>query len=398
MRAPVPIDEQDRLRALHDLDVLDGGPEPDLDDIVRLAAAICGTPDSVVSMIDADHQRCKARVDGGLVECPRDESFCAHAILGRSLLVVPDARSDHRFSDNPQVIREPGIRFYAGAPLVTADGHALGTLCVTDSVPRQLNLGQLRALRALARQVTAQLELRHHAIGAARDAARRQEIERLQHDLVPLVRTLRQPMEEVRRCVEVLRDLDYCTPDLAGQLGAAAHAHAPDLLRLLDDLVRIAGPVVDDPVPQRRAIDLNSLADWAAREVRPIADARDVRLRLDAGPAAPVLGDPRWLAQALGHLLFTAVKYTPYGGRVRVRVSGGPATPTLEVHDTGVGDERAQLFEHVVNGAFHPPPPGGADAGLANVKAILDAHHASMALCDEPEEGTALQVVFPPAG
>lgn len=400
MRVPVPIGEQDRLRALHEFDLGASAPEPDLDDIVRLAATICGTPDALVSLIEADRQFFKARVDDGPSEAPRDESFCAHAIVGRSLFVVPDARVDRRFAGNPQVIREPGVRFYAGAPLVTADGHALGTLCVTDAVPRQLNLGQLRALRALARQVTAQLELRRYAAGAARVNARRHEIERLQDDLVPLVRLLRPPLEDVRRGAEVLRDLDFCPPELAARFGAAFHEHAPEVLRLLDDLLRIAGPAAAEPALERRAVDLNSLADWAVREVRPIADAKDIRLRLDAGPPARVTCDPRWLAQALGHLLFTGVKFTPCAGRVRVRVTGGQSAPTVEVHDTGVPHERARLYEHVVNGAFGIRAPGiddapGADAGLAAVKAIFDAHHASVALCDGPDAGTALHVVFP---
>jgi signal transduction histidine kinase len=402
MRAPVPTDEQDRLRALRDLRIREGEPEPEFDDIVRLAATICGTPESLVSIVDVDRQWFKARLGSGPSQTPRDEAFCAHAILGHSLLVVPDARVDRRFVDNPQVTREPGIRFYAGAPLVTATGHALGTLCVTDSVPRQLNLGQLRALRALARQVTALLELRRYAIGAAREAARRQEVERLQDDLIPLIRALRHPLDDLRHCVEVLRDLDFCPADLALQIGASAHARAPDLLRLLDDLLRIAEPEVAEPVPHRRPVDLNSLADWATREIRPLADAKDIRFRLDAGPAARVVADPRWLAQALGHLLFTAVKVTPYAGQVRVRVIGGPAAPTLEVHDVGSGDERARLFEHVVSTAFHSPPPdltgvSGSSAGLVAVKAILDAHHASVAMCDGPGDGTVLHVLFPRA-
>jgi K+-sensing histidine kinase KdpD len=406
MRAPIPTDEQERLRALRQLDILDTGPEPDLDDIVELASWICGTPSSLVSFVDADRQWFKAQVNGtdgltaGGCESPRDESFCAHAILGRGLLVVPDAREDQRFADNPHVIREPGVRFYAGAPLVTTDGHALGTLCVVDSVPRKLNAGQLRALRALARQVTAQLELRRYTTDAALEAARWQEIERFSDDLVPLIGTrLREPLAELRRCAEVLRDLDACPPALAARVGGAVHAHAPDLLRVLDNLLRAAGPDSGSPALQRRDIDLNSLVEWAVRESQPIADAKDIVLRLDVGGPAKILADPRRLAQALAHLMFTAVKYTPCGGRVRVRVDP-TGHPTVELHDVGVVDEPARLYEHVLNGAirgtgFDPDGGRGADAGLTAVKAIFDAHHACVALCDGTDDGTALHVVFP---
>lgn len=398
MRAAVPADEQGRLQALRDLHILDAPPRPDLEDIARLAAQICGTPTSLVSLIDTDRVCLKAGVGLPLGDGPREHSFCAHAILGHGLLVVPDARTDGRFADNPFVLAEPGVRFYAGAPLITSDGFALGTLCVVDSVPRRLNLGQLRALRALARQVTAQLELSRYAVAAGRDTARRQEIQRLRDELGPLVGAqLREPLAELRRTVELLRDLDYCPPELAQRLGEAAHARAPELLRLLDDLLRLAGPAGGRPPLQRRGVDLSSLVDWAVREVRPIADAKDIVLRLDAGMPAPVLADPHRLAQALSHLLFNAVKFTPCAGRVRVRVSADPST--VELHHTGVRDEPARLFRHVLNGVLRRSAPTTGtdpDAGLAAVKAILDAHHACVALCDGPDDGTALQVVFPP--
>lgn len=402
MRAQLPSDERERLRVLHELTAPHIGPEPDFDDIVRLAARICGTPMSGVNLIDADRQIVKAAVGAasGITEMPRDESFCTHAILGRGLLVVPDARADLRFADNPYVLSEPGIRFYAGAPLCTSSGHVLGTLCVLDAVPRRLNLGQLRALRSLAQQVTAQLELRKYAGAVFDDTARRHEVERLQDELAPLVAArLREPLNEIRQCAELLRDHDFCTPELAVRLGSAVHAQAPNLVRLLDDLLHIAGPEVGDPPLQRREVDLVSLAEWAVREVRPIADAKDIVLRFDAGGAAPVLADPRRLAQALSHLLFNAVEFTPCEGRVHVRVTT-EGSPTVELRDVGVGGEPADLYRHVYRAAIQPLTVDARvdpDAGLAAVKAIFDAHHASVALFDDTQEGTALHVVFPSA-
>jgi signal transduction histidine kinase len=299
-------------------------------------------------------------------------------------------------------VTEPGIRFYAGAPLVTVSGYALGTLCVTDTVPRRLHIGQLRALRALARQVAAQLELRQYATTGARDTARRQELERLQDELSPLAaERLRGSLNELRRCAEVLRDHEICPADIAARLGAVIHADAPDLVRLLDDLLRLAGPGGDEPGLHRQEVDLATLAEWAVREVRPIADAKDIMLGLEGSGDTPVLADPRRLAQALAHLLFNAVKFTPCGGRVRVRVPSKGA-PTVEVHDVGVGAEPSRLYEHVYHGAIQPPRSmlaggPGPDAGLTAVKAILDAHHASVALSDGPTAGTALHVVFPPS-
>jgi diguanylate cyclase (GGDEF)-like protein len=157
---PTPSAESARLAALTRYDVLDTEAEESFDDIVRLASQICGVPMAAVSLVDADREFFKARVGIDVTESPRDISFCGHTILENDLLVVPDAAADTRFADNPQVVAGTRVRFYAGAPLITGDGHAVGALCVRDSVPHDLSTDQRDALRALGRQVVAQLELR----------------------------------------------------------------------------------------------------------------------------------------------------------------------------------------------------------------------------------------------
>lgn len=154
------MDEAARLAALRRYRILDTDPEQAFDDLTLLASHICGTPIALISLIDADRQWFKSRVGITIAETSRSVSFCTHAIKQRDLFIVPDARANPAFRSNPFVADENGIRFYAGAPLVTPDGHALGTLCVLDRVPRTLSDEQLEALEALRRQVVAQLELR----------------------------------------------------------------------------------------------------------------------------------------------------------------------------------------------------------------------------------------------
>ena len=160
MKPPIPENEVARVQALHQYAVLNTAPEPAYDQLAELAASICGTPLAAVSLIDSDRQWIKANVGLNFSETARDVAFCAHTIAQRDLLVVPDATRDPRFADNPLVTSEPHIRFYAGAPLITSDGHALGTLCVLDYAPRQLDDQQREALRVLSHQVVARLELR----------------------------------------------------------------------------------------------------------------------------------------------------------------------------------------------------------------------------------------------
>ena len=155
-----PATEAERLRALESYRILDTAPEAVFDDLVAVAAHICGTPISLITLIDDSRQWFKARVGLDIAETRREHAFCAHAILDTRPLIVPDATTDTRFADNPYVVEAPSIRFYAGAPLVTPDGQALGTLCVLDSVPRDLTPPQLAALQALARQAAALLEWR----------------------------------------------------------------------------------------------------------------------------------------------------------------------------------------------------------------------------------------------
>ncbi|HKF40839.1 MAG TPA: GAF domain-containing protein [Candidatus Acidoferrum sp.] len=192
MAASTPAVEAARIAALNRYAILDSEPEESFDDLVVLAAHVCKTPMALLSLVDDHRQWFKSKVGVEASETPKEISVCAHAIQQQDLFIVPDMREDARFRENPLVVGEPHIRFYAGAPLVNEDGFALGTLCVVDREPRELDDEQKAALQSLSRLALRQMELRKNlqmlkealSDRTREEHAREMEIKRLEEKLV----------------------------------------------------------------------------------------------------------------------------------------------------------------------------------------------------------------------
>jgi two-component system, NtrC family, sensor kinase len=160
--APAPITDAARVAALQKYAILDTEPEQAFDDLTLLASYICKTPIALISLVDEDRQWFKSKVGISVSQTSREIALCSIAIQQTDVMVVPDTLKDERFRNNPLVVSEPRIRFYAGAPLITEEGYALGTLCVVDQSPRDLSADQKEALQALSRLVLAQMEFRRN--------------------------------------------------------------------------------------------------------------------------------------------------------------------------------------------------------------------------------------------
>jgi serine/threonine protein kinase len=171
---PMPANEAARLAALHQYRILDTDPEQAFDDLTFLASHVCGAPIALITLVDADRQWFKSKVGLSLRETARNISFCTHTIMQTEVLMVRDALQDERFTGSSLVCADPRVRFYAGIPLITPDGHALGAMCVMDRVPRQLSPDQVSALAALSRLVLHQLELRRDLL-SLKDALANQQ-------------------------------------------------------------------------------------------------------------------------------------------------------------------------------------------------------------------------------
>jgi two-component system, cell cycle sensor histidine kinase and response regulator CckA len=169
VQLPLPENEVARLENLRRYRILDTPPEPAFDDLTRLSAYVCGAPIALIGFMDLERQWFKSRIGWDVLEVPREMSFCAHTILRRDMLIVSDTLEDHRRLETCPLATHGGVRFYAGVPLLSKEGYALGTLCVMDSIPRGLTEGQTDALRKLARQVMTQLESRRLASSAPQE-------------------------------------------------------------------------------------------------------------------------------------------------------------------------------------------------------------------------------------
>ena len=224
MKAALPPDETRRLESLHEYAILDTPAEACFDDLTELAARICEAPIALISLIDEKRQWFKSRVGLDTDETTRDIAFCAHAILQKELLIVSDATQDVRFANNPLVVAEPSIRFYAGAPLLTPEGYALGTLCILDRVPRELKADHQIAIQVLSRHVMAQFELHR----------RTREVAQLQLEHEQLAACQRQEHFEVERLSQ--NSARMVEAEQAGQrLLATAEQSRRALLGILED-------------------------------------------------------------------------------------------------------------------------------------------------------------------
>ena len=398
MRAPLAEDEVERLAALYDTQVLDTLPESDFDDIALLASEICGTPMGLVSLVDSNRQWFKAKVGLDVDETHRDLSFCAHAITGHELFEVPDARSDLRFTDNPLVSGGGNVRFYAGAPVVLDGSHAVGTVCVIDSQPRELTPAQRRALRSLARHAAVQLALRRYARHAGDIADRLRQLDRMKDSFLANVsHELRTPLSSIRGYLEMLLADDF-DAETTRRFLSVMQRNSDRLMRLIDDLLTVARRGDEGHDLDLGEVDLAELAHQVTSSCRPLADHRGVRLSDRTESPVPARGDARRLGQALNHLIVNAIKFTAPGGEISIDTTEG-GEPELIIADNGVGIA-AQELPHVFDRFFRSaaadtmaaPGPG---LGLAIVRSIIDAHHGSIHLESEPGAGTTVRLTLP---
>ncbi len=404
MKAPLPIDEAERLQHLQALEVLDSEPEAIFDHLARVAAALCGAPIALISLVDRDRQWFKARVGLEACETSRDFSFCAYTILQSALFEVEDAQGDARVADNPLVTGAPGIRFYAGAPLTTKTGHRLGSLCVIDHLPRRLTAVQREGLQSLAAVVMHQLETR---LMNRELSARKAEIERLYAEKSELVSIMAHDLRGSLAASIGFGNLlieDYAhrpmlTVAERGEFLNQIVAGSESALRLMGEFLNAEQLETSALCARSREVALAEVLTEALRRSRSHARTKNIMLELSCEVFCQVMVDPLLFTECLDNLVNNAVKYSPFGKKVALGCRLLEEGLEIWVRDQGPGftaEDRARLFQRFqrlsASPSFGEPSTG---LGLAIVKRLVELHHGVIRLSESYQEGAEFIITLP---
>ena len=418
--APLPANDEARVRALRDLQILDTLPEQVCDDLVLLAAEICGTPVALISLIDSDRQWFKAKFGIDASETHRDLAFCSHAILEPTeVFNVPDAHADHRFATNELVTGSPHVRAYAGAPIVMPSGDVLGTLCVIDTVPRRLSAKQTAALQALARQAATHFEL--HRINLNLEAAIRARTQELQTAMeaaqasdrakTTFVSTMsheiRTPMNGVIGMLDVLEQsrLKGSQAEIVATVRESANA----LLRIVDDVLDFSKIEAGHLSIQREVLSLGRVVEQACSTLRHLAESKAVKLgvKIDDSVPAHSMGDALRIRQVMLNLIGNAIKFSSGEGRsgvvnVRVRLTDQKADRchvAIDVDDNGIGIDAAMqeqiFFPFTQADARTTKRFGGTGLGLSISNRLATLMGGSIGVESEVGKGSCFSLHLP---
>ena len=447
-----PPQEINRLQALHSYTILDSLPEADYDHITSLAAQICQTPISLISLVDKDRQWIKSAQGLAVRETQRQFSFCAHTILTPyQPLLVPDTRQDSRFATNPFVTGEPHVVFYAGVPLVDADGFALGSLCVLDDKPRQLSEAQLGALQTLTRQVVNLLALRkaNHTLQLSE-----QRYQLLTAQLEAQVQTRTQAFQLANEALQKANELLTKANDDLHQFASVASHDLQEPLRKIQSFGNLLQSQYADQLGEghvylermqsaasRMASLIRDLLSYSRisalherRQLIPLsAVVQTVLLDLEVAiaetgaivqvdPLPEVVGDASQLGQLFQNLLSNALKFSRTSPAVpsvhskapfiQVRVQTllakdlpasikttltAPLYYRIDVIDNGIGFEQkhADRIFQVFQRLHGKSEFAGTGIGLAICERVVTNHGGAIRATSRPGQGATFSIYLP---
>ncbi len=401
--APLPKNEAARLSALKGLEILDTPEEEMFDEITKLASMICNVPISLVSLIDETRQWFKSHHGLKARETPRSLAFCSHAILGDEMFVVPNAKRDNRFKNNPLVNGDPNVIFYAGIPLALDDQIKLGTLCVIDNKPRELNEEQVQMLRLLGKQTVRLLQMRkdrdkleiEKRLAERANAAKRDFIAAISHDI-------RNPLNSLLGMSEMIRE----QPMSESILNYVDHIqNAGDvILNLVNDTIELSRLEENASVLNNEWFHLSQCLDVYHNFFKQETKRKKIEFQLknEISETVYLLSDKRKLEKIIWNLTANAVKFTHHGSvdcHVYLETKADEnANLIIEIKDTGPGispEIKDQLFQKYNEFVPEGCEISGSGLGLSIVKLSLEEMNGEINVESKVGEGSTFKVKIP---
>lgn len=406
--APIPANEKERLQELIRYEVLYTQYEEDFDQIVQLASAICKTPISTITLLDFNKQWFKAKIGIENTEGDRDISFCGHAIVqDEAIMIVNDALADQRFIDNPLVLGDPNIRFYAGYPLVSPSGYKLGTLCVIDRVPRSLTPEQELTLKTLGNQVVKlfELRLRNKEVEARNKLVEEQKIQlqesaAVQNKIISIIaHDVRGPVTSLKTMIELTKAKSLTEEETAVLLDML-DKQLDGTLDMLTNFVDWGSMLLKKGKLSITSVNVSSVVDKIFKNLSSMVQLKGNQFQNLVAHDIAVMADENTLRFILRNIISNANKFTTNGTiTVHVQPNKNDNSISIIVSDTGCGMS-SEIQQHLFNPAKRHSREGthkekGSGLGLILVKEFAEAMHASIEVKSEPGKGTSFSVLLP---
>ncbi len=399
MKIPLSRNEEDRLRELYALNILDTNSEEEFDDVVELASSICDVPISLISLLEINRQWFKAKKGVSINEMPRKQSFCDFTIsTEEDFFEIEDTLKDQRFINHPLVKSEPHLRYYAGTPLITSKGYKVGTLCVADIKPNHLSTQQIFTLKVLSQQVSKMIELKlsnrklenqnHHL---------RHENEMQQLMLSIIAHDVRNPIGAIKGIMDFITANDV--PEIDKQKLTSMFSDQLDTtLDLLNNLVDWSKMQINKAEVVIEKISLNEMTEALFKQFRLNAKFKNNQLLNLVDQELFLRTDNNMLRFILRNLIANAIKFTQ-DGTITLYAHGEKDKIVFTVSDTGTGMPKEKV-ENLFNKSQTQSTPGtnhekGSGLGLILTKGFIDCLNGTVEVESEEGKGTTIFLYFP---
>jgi signal transduction histidine kinase len=402
IKPDIPKNENERLENLKSYQILDTLPENEYDEITYLASQICGTPISLISLIDETRQWFKSHHGLQATETPKEYAFCAHAINDPgNILIVPDSRIDERFHDNPLVTGDPYVIFYVGIPLVTPMGYPLGTLCVIDNKPKKLDESQINALKALANQLIKLLELRISLIELRKSEEKLRELNATKDRLFSIIgHDLRGPISSFKSIIDLLvSDCDLFDSESLMDILHEIQKSAGSTYDLLENLLAWARSQQNEIVFSPEEIVLDEIVLKTIDLLSNLSKNKGIVINNNITGNTIVYADKNMLMTVLRNLISNAIKFTPKGKQIHVSASKNKKEHLITVKDEGTGikpENLKKLFkntEHLTT--YGTNGEKGCGLGLLLCKDFIGKHNGNIWVESELDKGSSFIFTLP---